>query len=162
MARTGKGNKRSFSLRNFVLEAVEYIILLALIAGPLFLLQVYTSHFAWYVNTVENLRLSLPDGITFNYLGFILPLLVSIPLAILIRGKAAGLTSRFKLLSASFVVLYALLAITSVRYPLVASISTGNGLLPLEILAGIYLFSVSFLEPRNPVWSCPLHMSWAL
>ena len=142
-----------------VLAAIEYLILLALVAAPLFLLQVYTSHFTGYVTATENFSFMPPytEGLAINYLGAILPLLISIPLAIYIRHKVHALfEGRFKKLTAAFLILYVIVGILSIKYPLTISISTGSGLLPLEFVAGLYIFCVSLLDSRNPKLIVPI------
>jgi hypothetical protein len=138
--------------REAVLSAIEYLIILALIATPLFLFQVYTSHFPGYVAATENLSIAVPySNIRLDYLGFILPLAISIPLIVLIRKEAHVLfEGRLKKITLAFAVLYAAVGLLSLKYPLMVTISTGSGLLPLEVLAGVYIFCISISKPDMP------------
>jgi hypothetical protein len=136
-----------------VLAAIEYLILIALVATPLFLLQVYTSRFAGYVTATENFSFPPPytNGLEINYLGAILPLLISIPLAVYIRRRVHALFKRrFKNLTILFLLLYAIVGMLSIKYPLIVSISTGSGLLSLEFVAGLYTFCIILLNPNDP------------
>ncbi len=154
-----RSQKNMLHPREVVLAAIEYLILLALVAAPLFLLQVYTSRFTGYVTSTENLSFTPPyiTGLAINYLGAILPLLISIPLVVYIRRKVHVLSEgRFKNLTIIFLILYVIVGIMSIKFPLTISISTGSGLLPLEFVAGLYLFCISLLDSHEPKLIVPI------